>query len=221
MREGLQKLSQGLGRSVTVDLEDLYQRRYQFDAGPLRQVQPETLEALHRALADRRTLEITYESRNGDGTVVRQIEPYHLLNHRGDWYVVARCRLRQDLRTFSVSRIRSCRQEGDLYQIPPDFQPEAYFQSALSIFRGSEVQQVRVWLSARAARWVLERVWHPSQSVQPAPDGSAVLALTVAPTVEVVGWILGLGSQARVLSPASLVEEVRVETRAMAELYRG
>ena len=220
MREGLQKLSQGLGQQVTVAMDDLYQGRYHFDAGPLRQVDPEVLAALHRALAERRTLEIAYEAIHGEGTSRRVVEPYHLLNHRGDWYVVARCRLRRDLRTFSVSRIRGFQEGSESYRIPADFDAEAYFQGALSIFRGGEPQEVRIWFSPRAARWVLERTWHPSQRIEQEPDGSAVLSMTVAPTVEVRNWILGHGSHARVLSPPGLLQEVHQEAEAKVALYR-
>lgn len=219
MREGLQKLSQGLAGVVTVALDDLFHRRYQFDPGPLRQIRPEILEALHRALAQRQALEIGYEGLSRDEVTRRVIEPYHLLNSRGDWYVVARCRLREDLRTFSVSRILECREGLGSYRIPADFEPETYFRSALTIFRGEEVQEVRLRFAPRASRRILERTWHPTQRVERGEDGSVVLVLTVAPTIEVVRWILAHGPDVRVLAPEGLVEEVRREIREMAGLY--
>lgn len=219
MREGLQKLAKGLGRDVTVALDDLHHRRYQFESGPLRQVRPEFVGAVHRAMASKQTMVIRYHAITGDGITEREIEPYHLVNHRGDWYLVARCRLRGDMRTFSLSRVLECREGTDTYQVPRDFDPQTYFQSALSIFRGSEVQEVRVYFSPLAARWIVERTWHPSQRVERGPDGSAVLTLTVAPTVEVVHWILAHGREARVLSPPSLAEKVHEEIQAMSALY--
>lgn len=37
----------------------------------------------------------------------RVVEPLHLRYHLGDWYMVAYRRLRQDFRTFALSRVHA------------------------------------------------------------------------------------------------------------------
>jgi len=69
----------------------------------------------------------------------------------------------------------------------------------------------------------LERRWHPSQKNQKLKDGSLELASDVAGTKGIKAWIMGFGSLAKVLEPASLVEEIKVDLgRALRlEVCRG
>lgn len=54
-----------------------------------------------------------------------------------------------------------------------------------------------------------ERRWHPSQKNKKLKDGSLELAFEVAGTKEIKTWVMGFGSPAKVLEPASLVTEIK------------
>lgn len=219
LRQGLAKLARHLPAEVTVDLEERAAAGFHFDPGPVRPVDRQVLDRVQSALRARRALHIRYLGLGGEEVTNRVVEPYHLKNSRGDWYLVAWCRLRQDLRTFAVSRIQSAALTDDRYQIPENFDVEGYFKNALQIFAGPEPAEVAILFTAQAARWVAERRWHPSQQLETLEDGSLVLKMQVAPTPEVVRWILSAGSQARVLSPPELVDQVRREAEEMARAY--
>ena len=72
----------------------------------------------------------------------------------------------------------------------------------------------------RQARWIRERKWHRSARVQEELDGALVLRLKVAETSELRRWILQFGSEAEVLSPASLRRAVGEELARAATAYR-
>ena len=55
--------------------------------------------------------------------------------------------------------------------------------------------------SKTAAAWVKDKLWHSSQETFLMKDGRLRMALKVADTDELVGWILSFGSQVRVVSP--------------------
>jgi predicted DNA-binding transcriptional regulator YafY len=89
-------------------------------------------------------------------------------------------------------------------------------KSALGIFRGPEMD-VRIAFRASAAPAILERQWHPSQTLESRPDGSVVLSLTVADTLELRRWVMSFGAEAEVLEPPSLREQIRNEAQTLLD----
>ncbi|MET8139840.1 WYL domain-containing protein [Sphaerisporangium sp. NPDC005288] len=62
---------------------------------------------IDEALLHRRVLRITYDAKSGE-TTERDVEPGVFIGGRGGfWYLVAWCRLRQDVRVFRLDRIAS------------------------------------------------------------------------------------------------------------------
>ena len=80
--------------------------------------------------------------------------------------------------------------------------------------------QARVELSFQPeiAAYIRERVWHPSQRLRGTDDGGLVLTLDVCTDWALRTWILGFGPMVRVLSPDSLVRQVREDlARGLAQ----
>src|SRR5206468_3465853 len=76
---------------------------------------------------------------------------------------------------------------------------------------------VKVVFAKKLARYIRERLWHPSQKFRDLGDGRLELTLHVADTLEVRRWILGYGVQAEVIEPAGMREALRQEAEALAE----
>jgi predicted DNA-binding transcriptional regulator YafY len=172
------------------------------------------LEALTTARLEGRRLEIRYYSFSREALTTRRIDPYHLFYHQGGLYIAAYDHLRAEVRIFAVERIRELRQTGDTFRIPDDFDFDTYMQGSFGILRG-ETSMIRIHFSRHRAKWIAERNWHESQEIQSLPDGDLILSLKVADTAEIKGWILSFGQDAEVLEPASLREQIRVETEAL------
>jgi proteasome accessory factor B len=66
------------------------------------------------------------------------------------------------------------------------------------------------------ARYIRDRLWHPSQKLRELPDGRLELSLRVADTLEVRRWILGYGGEAEVAEPDGLREALRREAESLA-----
>jgi predicted DNA-binding transcriptional regulator YafY len=67
------------------------------------------------------------------------------------------------------------------------------------------------------APFIAERQWHATQELVTERDGSVVLTMRVADTLELRRWILGFGASAEVLAPESLRDEIRKEAQAMVD----
>jgi predicted DNA-binding transcriptional regulator YafY len=75
---------------------------------------------------------------------------------------------------------------------------------------------VKVVFARDLARYVADRLWHPSQKLRTLGDGRLEVTLRVADTLEVRRWILGYGTQAEVVEPHALREALRREAEGLA-----
>jgi len=177
------------------------------------------LEALTNAARERRTITVRYFSFARERETTRRLDPYRLWYHGGGLYVVGYCHTRKDVRTFAVERIRRLELTRRSFSVRPDFDFEAYTRDSFGLMR-DEVVTVRIRFRRDQAKYVRERVWHPSQTFEDHPDGSLTITFRVGGTVEVKRWILGFGAGAEVLEPASLRREIAAEARKIADRER-
>ena len=121
------------------------------------------------------------------------------------------------MRLFAVERIRSIALTDHPYQLPLGFNVQEYVQDALNVMRGWRIE-VELLFSKKAAAWVKDKSWHPSQEVKFLKDGKLKMTLKVANNDELVGWVLCFGGQVRVVGPAELRSKIREEAKTIISL---
>ena len=179
----------------------------------------QTIEAMTRAVFHKYRVRLSYQSPHDSGPTDRELDPYRLWYVSNALYVVGYDHLRNDLRVFAVDRIRSVSLTNRRFEIPEDFDFEAFTRTAFNMIWG-ETQEVKIRFSAAQAPYIRERTWHPSQKIETEPDGSIILTLQVADLGEVKFWLIGFGVEATVLSPIELAKEIGVEADTLARVYR-
>jgi predicted DNA-binding transcriptional regulator YafY len=183
--------------------------------GKLQAPAAEHVALIQKAMLERRRLDMRYYSMSHDEENRRQVDPYHLTVFDGGYYLVGYCHWRKTERIFAVERIRELRMLALRFTMRPDFDADEYLKHSWGIIRG-EVVPVKVIFSRAVARYIRDRLWHPSQKVRELPDGRLEMSARVADTLEVRRWILGYGSEAQVLEPAALREALRRDAEALA-----
>jgi predicted DNA-binding transcriptional regulator YafY len=183
--------------------------------GKLQAPAAEHLPKIHTALAERRTFRTRYYSASRDSEDDRSIDPYHLTFFNGGLYLIGHCHLRNALRIFAVERMRTVELTRSRFDVPESFNAERYLEDAWGILRGDLVT-VKVIFARSLARYIRERLWHPSQKLRDLPDGRLEMTLEIADTLEVRRWILGYGVQAEVIAPEGLREALRAEAAQLA-----
>jgi predicted DNA-binding transcriptional regulator YafY len=175
----------------------------------------EHIRLIQKALLERCRLDMRYYSMSRDEENRRQVDPYHLALFDSGFYIIAYCHWRKTERIFAVERIRELKMLAARFEIRPGFNTEEYLKHAWGIIKG-EIVPVKVLFSGSVARYIRDRLWHPSQKFRELPDGRLELSLRVADTLEVRRWILGYGANAEVVEPATLREALRQEAEALA-----
>jgi predicted DNA-binding transcriptional regulator YafY len=140
----------------------------------------EHLRVIQTALVERRRLRLRYYSMSRDEVTDRRVDPYHLTLHNGGYYLVAHCHLREAVRLFAVERIREVEAQAARFQRPADFDLDKYLSGAWGIIRGDIT--VKVVFARGVARYIKDRLWHPTQRLRDLDGGRVELTLRVADT---------------------------------------
>ena len=164
-----------------------------------------------KAVIGKRRLIIEYASISRKEPARREVDPYHLAGVDGQWYLVAYCHLRREVRLFVPSRIVDLELTEQRFEVPADFRIENYLGKSFSVFRGEsgETHEIRIRFRGVAARLVAERTWHPTQTIERTAEGDLIVGLTLSHLREVERWVLSWGADAEVLEPIELRESVR------------
>ena len=144
------------------------------------------------------------------------IEPYRLVYSPGGLYLLAFVPEYQELRTFSVDRVRAVSLQEERFT--PSAMPEAAFQHSLGVNEGPP-EHIEIAFEPRIAPYVRERRWHASQQNAEREDGGVVLSLEVCNDWALRSWILSFGPLARVVAPPALTAQIKDEIDRAAERY--
>ncbi len=179
-----------------------------------------TFQHILEHLVHARPLAIEYFSPHTRETTRRDILPLHLLHYMGTWHIIAHCTLKNDLRDFVLSRIKSLKPSQK--QIVPNHKPamlKEYIRRNFGIMNSPETCSVRLRFHHQIAPWIVEQVWHPTQEIAHDTHGNLCLEFPVADFREIKREILKFGSQVEVLSPPELCAEIKDEIKRMDKLY--
>ena len=176
------------------------------------------IDRLAQAAAAGQTLRLTYR-KPGASNEERTVDPYHIGNVNGDWYLFAHDHLRKAIRTFVPSRIVEAVPTGKTFQRPAKFALERHLSDSFGVYSRSGDFEVRIRFNRAVADYIREKRWHPSQVLVELPDQGVELQLRLGSLEEISRWILGWGAHATVLSPPELVSILRETAQALVKNY--
>ena len=162
----------------------------------------------------RQRVEIEYVAASRGEADRRQVDPYGIVHHAGEWYVVGFCHKRGDVRTFRIDRIAALRVLPEKFERPTGFDLEAYRREQLYV-PSADAITVRVELDPLAVTRI-GASW-PVGEVALRDDGSAELLVDCEGFEWVTGWVLGLGRHATIAAP----EEARAAMRERIARLQG
>ena len=174
----------------------------------------DTLATVEHAVEARRRLHLRYHNPSRDEVSERDVDPMRVLNVDGRWYLEGWCRRVEGVRLFRLDRVVEATELDVAAEVPAGAAPRELVEG---LYQPAPEDPLVTIVLAREARWVAD--YYPHESAEEQPDGAVRLDLRVHDD----GWLrrllLRLGGHARVLSPASLGEEVRATARAALAAY--
>ncbi len=178
----------------------------------------ETIQVLNDAVVGRRTVRMRYRTGRTGAVKTRDFDPYRVWYRSGGLYAVGFDHRSAEIRTFAVDRIQALEPGRGRFEVPSDFDFEAWSGSSFGVVT-EPATRVRIRFDKRWATYVSEHTWHASQQIEKGPRGSVELCMEVGGTSELRGWILSFGPGAEVLEPESLRAAVRGDLESTLERY--
>jgi predicted DNA-binding transcriptional regulator YafY len=179
---------------------------------------------LTKAWAERRVVTIDYRPAMYDrGSSPRQatVRPYliepSLQTHA--LYLMGFDEAKGALRTFKIERIATVVLTPRTFDPPDPAATTAELRPAWDIIADQPPTEVELRFSPTVAARVGETVWHPTQAVTAAADGSLMWRATVSGTIEIRLWILSWGDDVEVVMPVSLRDDVAATHGRAATRY--
>ena len=182
------------------------------------------LAKIETAIFRRKTIVFDYYTMQRDARGRRRVDPYQLLYQGGQFYVVGYAHKRAAIRVFRLSRILgkvgyASKAEHD-FQRPAEFDPRAYANRIPWQF-GEMTGNAEIWISARIA-WQIERHFGRYGEIQPASsDGDIVFTTAYANARQLIAWVLGLGENARIVSPPEMADDLRARVQTLVARHTG
>ena len=210
----LRKMEQSLPDSISINLGELGEAiSFRTRAEPILNL--EIFDALAKAASQHKQLELDYRKAGSTAPEKRIVDPYHLANINGEWFLFAFDHLRKDIRTFVPARIKSAKQTGKTFERAHGFSLEKRLRDSFGVHSGEGQYQVVLRFTPQVADFIREKRWHDSQQLRELKGGGVELRLKLSSLIEIERWVLSWGQNARVLQPPELVESVRKAARAM------
>jgi len=207
----IKKMEQALPDTISLNLANI-ERTISFRTRAEPILNLEIFDTLAKAVAQRQQLELHYR-KPGHAAEKRLVDAYHLANINGEWYLFAYDHARKDLRTFVPARIQSVKPTGKNFQRAQNFSLEKRLRDSFGVHSGEGEFDVVIRFNARAADYIREKKWHPSQTLRDLKNGGAELKMKLSSLAEVQRWVLSWGGDAEVLKPKELVESVHAAAK--------
>ena len=176
---------------------------------------PPCLAAVQQAVARRRVLGMAYRAREEKAETARDVEPLGVVFYGGNWYLVAWCRLRGDLRHFRVDRIQSLELRAEGFGTREDFSLSRHMEDYA---RGGETYPAKVWLADEAQSRARAES-HATLVAGEVRDGGTEFTMLTWSYDWLARWLLSFGDRAEALEPEELRERVRSQAEAVAARY--
>lgn len=210
---------------ISVDIDNL-RKAIVFEQGtPLREYSVQVFEKLFQGIILNQRMEIVYYTPEGNKEHGTQfIDPYHIANWGGDWYLIGNDLRRRVVRNFHLALIREAYMLDIKFEIPDGFNAQEHVLNGYSNLKKAGKEVVRIRVDASASEWVKEKTWNFAQKFEKLEkDGSLVLKMD-APfdktgKESLKRWILQFGGEIEVVEPAWLRSEIKEMLEKGADLY--
>ena len=171
-----------------------------------------TLKIIEESIENDVTVKIKYFDRHGESSL-RDIDPHIIILKQGEWYVYAFCHLREQFRMFKVARIIfASKTDENFTKRKTDFN----LSSLSKWFEKMEEETVELEFDASAESDAVE--WLGIGSIYKRTKEKIFASAKLTCDKWLVSKILSFGGSVRVITPASLKDDVIKVAKKIAEM---
>ncbi len=181
--------------------------------------QDQDIRLINDAVRSESVLRLRYASASTGKEIASEFHPYGMVLLQASLYCVGYLVESEGIRLLKVTRITAVSRLKKRFTRPDDFSLAKFVKGSFGVFRSGEHAKIRAEFTGWAATNVQEMSWHSSQKIVASRNGKVTATFEVTGTVEFKRWVLGFGRYCRVLTPKSLIIELREELDAAQANY--
>ena len=215
----LNKLRLSFGDEINKKIIDV-REKISFRFSPVKRSDEKTFKIIENALLKEKTIQVKYIKTENVNAVSRTIDPYHLRNYNGDWYLIGFEHERKKVRVLSVSRISEVKLTNREFDVPDSFNLEEYFIYSFGKKRTSKPVEIQFEIKKPFVNLITEREIHTSQKTRKLANGNIHVTLTLYELSEIKDWLMKECTKIRVISPPELIQLLVKDAKEILKQYK-
>lgn len=145
------------------------------------------------------------------------VDPYGLVWDNGFYYLVGYDENKEKIINFRIDRIRNVIIKDEKYEENLEFKLSTHLNSCFNMYPG-DIKSIEMKFHKHLINAIIDK-FGINVDIKEVEEDYFILYTRAAINTGLVRWILNWGSDAMVLKPNSLVEEVKKEIKKMHEMY--
>jgi predicted DNA-binding transcriptional regulator YafY len=177
---------------------------------------------LLHAVRNRLIIDLSHCKFEFDEPTKRLVEPYGLKESKGRWYLLAKEVDGDKIKTFGLDRIVDFDFTKKHFVIPEKYNANESFKHCFGVINLSDVKPQEIILSFEPfqGNYIKSYPLHESQSILIDNEEELRIRLFLAVTEDLVMEILYYGEKVEVISPKSLIKEVKLHYENAIKQYQ-
>lgn len=209
MEDLAERIEKALGQRGREELRQLDRCFFSWEKFAWREAPREVMWPLVGAISKRRACVVKYRAPSSGNTEKRfRVLPLRLIVHNGALYLHAWHAPSKNVILLNLQRLKALEVLDESEPLPSAYDPEKLENSAFGIFIGKAMETFVLHFDKFARPYIEERRWHPTEKLEPQPDGSVILRFECTPSYEVTNWVASWREHVKVLAPQELSEEL-------------
>ena len=186
----------------------------------------ESIKTLLKAMEQKKICKVAYRSLLSRASKTFLIMPLKIFSHNDSMYLSARYAGKPGKRDerheydplLAIHRLKRIEMTEQFFEFPKDYDFEQIYNRNFGIMKSSTFE-VEVEFTGMSARYVSERRWSPDQRIRRMNDSTIRIAFSASSAHELISWVLSFGTEARLIRPQMLVENLKVMLMKMETRY--
>lgn len=147
-----------------------------------------------------------------------KVQPYDLVWENGFYYLVAFDENKDTIINFRVDRMRDVSYTDDKYKKDLEFNLSDHLNNCFNMYPG-DVSSIDIKFHKHLINAIIDR-FGTKIIIEPMGEDHFILHTRAAINTGLIRWILNWGSDAEVLKPQKLIDEMKRELEKMHEIYK-
>lgn len=158
------------------------------------------------AINEKKYIEFDYYGSKEEKEIRRKVAPWFLTYAFGKWYLIGYCTLRDEMRTFDLTKIKNISKLDELcYDKVIGWDYKKFIKDMFGPWKGEKEEWISIFYDREAAKYIKERKFYQEHRIEEFGDGSIRLKIKLSyPEAVLFYLVLPFHFHAEIESPRYL-----------------